>query len=123
MAKPPISDERQLDTKERDHLGCERHERLVFSMSPTGSGTPESVAQVVERLALKQQHRGPGSFAASVQNGYTVKVTVCWSLGYFVWEVRRGGKCGDWGLAILRDGAVEQVPGWTLKEPDEQAPV
>ena len=118
MAKSIISDARQADTKERDHMGSGKHERLVFSMSPTGVGTPTSVEEVVERLVLKQQGRAPGSFAMSAQKGYLVKVTVMWG-GTFDWKVRKDGKVTDFGIAVLHtDGVVE-----ITKEPDEQAPV
>lgn len=118
MDKSLISDARQADTKERDHMGCGRHEKLWFSMSPTGTGTPSSVEDVVEYLVLKQQGRAPGSFAMSAQKGYMVKVTVMWG-GTFDWKVRKDGKVTDFGIAVLRtDGVVE-----ITKEPDEQAPV
>jgi hypothetical protein len=119
MAKPLISDDRQLDTKTRDYCGSERHERLVFSMSPTGTRTPASAEDVVEHLVLKQRDRAPGSFAMSAQKGYLVKVTVMWFKDTFKWEVRQGGKTVDTGIAIINElGEVDQT-----KEPDEQAPV
>jgi len=109
MDRKFISDEKQADTKERGHMGADKHERLFFSMSPTGSGTPESVEEVVSRLVLKQQHRGPGSFAASVQDGYSVKVTVLWSPGSFSWDVRKGGKVTDRGIALLLAGGKVEI--------------
>jgi len=106
-----ISDDTQRDTKEKDHMGAGKHEPLFFCMSPTGTGTHESVIDVVERLVLKQQHRGPGSFATSAQSGYSVKVEVMWSMRHFAWEVRKGGKVTDSGIAVLRrDGVVQQIP-------------
>lgn len=119
MAEPLISDARQADTKERDHMGCGKHERLWFSMSPTGTGTPSSVEDVVEYLVLKQQGRAPDSFAMSCQKGYSVKVTVMWFKDTFKWEVRRDGKTVDTGIAIINElGEVDQT-----KEPDEPTPV
>lgn len=110
MMKSIISDDAQLDTRERDHLGSGKHERLWFSMSPTGSATPESVAQVVERLVLKQQGRAPGSYAASVQHGFTVKVEVMWFKNCFKWQVRKGGEVTDEGIVVIgAGGIVEQV--------------
>lgn len=103
-------------------MGSGKHERLFFSMSPTGSGTPESVEDVVSRLVLKQQHRGPGSFAASVQDGYTVKVTVLWNPGYYGWEARKGGKVIDMGVAVIGDDGNILYQA-SLKEQDEPTPV
>ena len=119
MAKSIISDARQADTKERDHMGSGKHERLVFSMSPTGVGTPASVEEVVEHLVLKQQGRAPGSFAMSAQMGYLVKVTVLWGCQAFNWEVRKDGKVTDMGIAVINDqGEVDQE-----RESDESTSV
>ena len=119
MAKPLISDDRQLDTKTRDYCGSERHERLVFSMSPTGTRTPASAEDVVEHLVLKQRDRAPGSFAMSAQKGYLVKVTVLWGCQAFNWEVRKDGKVTDMGIAVINDqGEVDQE-----RESDESTSV
>ena len=119
MVKSIISDDRQLDTKTRDYCGSERHECLVFSMSPTGTRTPASAEDVIEHLVLKQRDRAPGSFAMSCQKGYLVKVTVMWSKDTFKWEVRQGGKTVDTGIAITNEPGEVEI----TKEPDEQAPV
>lgn len=97
-----IVDEKQADTKEYDHFGSRRHERLFFSMSPTGSGTLDSVPRTVERLVDRLMSRGKGSYISTLLcDDSTVQVEVL-NLGViWKWEVRKGHEVTDEGIAIL----------------------
>ena len=106
-----ISDENQRDTKEKDHMGAGKHERLFFSMSPTGSRTSEAVPIVVRELVERQMSRGKGSFLGTVLSDRTVTVEVL-NLGcLWRWEVKKGGKVVDFGIATVSKQGVELSPG------------
>ena len=102
-----ISDEGQRDTKEPDHCGAARHERLFFSMSPTGSKTSDSVPHVVRNLVNRLMSRGKGSYISSAMRDCTVRVEVL-NLGcLWRWEVKKGGKVVDSGIATMTEQGVE----------------
>lgn len=111
MGKPLISDESQRDPKERDHLGVGRHERLWFSMSPVGGGTAPSVPAEVERLVMRLMARGKGSYISSVLRDCTVRVEVL-NLGVvWKWEVKKGHKVTDEGIATLHPDRGLELEG------------
>ena len=102
-----ISDENQKDTKEKDHMGAGKHERLFFSMSPTGSRTSEAVPIVVRELVERQMSRGKGSFLGTVLSDRTVTVEVL-NLGcLWKWEVKKGHEVVDSGIATMTEQGVE----------------
>lgn len=98
-----ISDERQADPKEPGHCGVARHERLFFSMSPTGAGTNYSVPATVENLVTRLMAHGKGSFICSYLHDCVVKVEVMRLGELWRWEVRKGGEVVDIGLATMSD--------------------
>lgn len=101
-----ISDEAQRDTKERDHMGAEKHERLFFSMTPTGPRTSESIPLTVRDLVDRLMARGKGSYIASVLRDCTVRVEVL-NLGVlWKWEVRKAMEVVDYGIAKVTDQGV-----------------
>lgn len=106
-----ISDENQRDTKEKDHMGAGKHERLFFSMSPTGSKTSDSVPHVVRDLVDRMLSRGKGSFIGSVLSDRTVTVEVL-NLGkLWKWEVKKGREVVDYGIATMSEQGVELCQG------------
>ena len=94
-----ISDENQRDTKEKDHMGAGKHERLFFSMSPTGSKTSDSVPLVVRNLVDRLMTRGKGSYISSAMRDCTVRVEVLSLERLWKWEVKKGGEVVDYGIA------------------------
>ena len=106
-----ISDETQRDTKEPDHMGAGKHERLFFSMSPTGSKTSDHVPIVVRNLVDRLMSRGKGSFIGSVLSDRIVTVTVL-NLGcVWKWEVKKDGAVVDYGIATMCEAGVELRKG------------
>lgn len=101
-----ISDENQRDTKEKDHMGAAKHERLFFSMSPTGSKTSDSVPIVVRELVERQLTRGRGSFIGRALSDRTVTVEVLRLECLWRWEVKKGGKVVDYGIATMSKAGV-----------------
>lgn len=106
-----ISDENQRDTKEKDHMGAGKHERLFFSMSPTGSKTSDSVPRVVRDLVDRLMARGKGSYISSMIRDCTVRVEVLSLDKLWKWEVKKGGEVVDYGFANVTDQGVELVKG------------
>ena len=107
-----ISDEGQRDTKEPDHCGAARHERLFFSMSPTGSKTSDSVPHVVQNLVDRLMSRDKGSYISSVLSDCTVRVEVL-NLGVvWKWEVKKGHKVTDEGIATLHPDRGLELEGF-----------
>ena len=96
-----ISDETQRDTKERDHMGAGKHERLFFSMSPTGPRTSESIPLTVRDLVDRLMARGKGSYISSVLRDCTVRVEVLNMDRLWKWEVRKAMEVVDYGIAIM----------------------
>ena len=105
-----ISDENQRDTKEKDHMGSGKHERLFFSMSPTGSKTSDSVPIVVRELVERQMTRGKGSFIGRALSDRTVTVEVLSLERLWKWEVKKGGEVVDYGIARV------SIEGITLEK-------
>lgn len=105
-----ISDETQRDTKEKDHMGAAKHERLFFSMSPTGSKTSDSVPHVVRALVDRLMTRGKGSYISSVLRDRTVTVEVLSLERLWKWEVKKGGEVVDYGIARV------SIEGVTLEK-------
>ena len=107
-----ISDETQRDTKERDHMGAGKHERLFFSMSPTGSGTADSVPHTVERLVERLMSRGKGSYVSTLlRDDSTVQVEVLNMDMLWKWEVKKGREVVDYGIAKVTDQGVALEKG------------
>ena len=92
-------------------MGSGKHERLFFSMSPTGSKTSDAVPVVVRSLVDRLVNRGKGSFIGTVLSDRTVTVEVL-NLGcLWRWEVKKGGKVVDFGIATVSKQGVELSPG------------
>ena len=81
-------------------MGAGKHERLFFSMSPTGSGTLDSVPHTVERLVDRLMGRGKGSYISTLlRDDSTVQVEVLNMDRLWKWEVKKGGEVVDYGIA------------------------
>jgi len=112
-----ISDETQRDPKERGHMGVDRHERLIFTMSPTGQAVPTSVPETVRSLCERLSAKGKGSYISTTLKDCTVKVEVLSLDMLWKWEVKKNREVVDYGIAKVTDRGTER--GIALEKGEE----
>jgi len=80
-------------------MGAGKHDRLWFSMSPTGQSVPTSVPETVRKLCQRLTGKGKGSYISTILRDCTVTVEVLSFDMLWKWEVKKGGEVVDYGIA------------------------
>ena len=82
-------------------MGVDRHERLVFAISPVGPSTSELAPEAIERLVRRLLTRGKGSFISAILKDCTVRVEVLRLGQLWRWDVKKGRETIDTGIATV----------------------